>query len=332
MDFVSRQKGLRLKRFESPKPLLSNLELCNAYHTVLGRGESLAQYLGENLFCNFLEEKFSNILRSSPHPPKLEYKERADGLGWVGLIRHLDPDQLQKNGDGIYRCNVQGHTVEASESVYQMLKSGFLQQFIGGDIQKEREITELSIAEASKWYDFALQAVESFGNLLQELDKRSDALHATSGDIPFGRPFTTAEPSTTQGPTPQWAWCSYNCCKDIVNDICPQGRPRTPPQANQSLARRSWSQSPQTDQTSGTCSHTDLNIAEQLCTTITSETNSHHWCPEEEKDISDQLDHIQVSNSRSRGATGYKRKRSRAKRRRMAQLAAATQNLTLARM
>ncbi|KAE8371271.1 hypothetical protein BDV26DRAFT_276445 [Aspergillus bertholletiae] len=162
MDFVNRQRDLRLKRFESPTVLLATLELCNSYLTVLARGESLAQYLGANLFCNFLEEKFSALLSPNPSFSNQGIEERTKGFGWLNIIRHLDVSQLEDNGDGIYRCSIQGNIVEVSEVGYQMLKSGILQQFIEpwlikGDIQKELEANEQTIAEASKWYAFALK-------------------------------------------------------------------------------------------------------------------------------------------------------------------------------
>jgi hypothetical protein len=163
MDFVNRQRGLRLKPFESPTVLLATVELCNSYLAVLARGDSLAQYLGVNLFCNFLEEKFSALL--SPNPAfsnQQGIEEQTKGFKWLSLIPQLDLSRLEDNGDGIYRCSIQGNIVEVSEIGYQMLKSGILQQFIepwiiAGDIHKELEANEQTIAEASKWYGFALK-------------------------------------------------------------------------------------------------------------------------------------------------------------------------------
>ncbi|KOC13274.1 hypothetical protein AFLA70_368g000511 [Aspergillus flavus AF70] len=162
MDFISCQDGLRLKRFSSPNLLLSSLELCNAYLTVLSRGESLTYYLGEQQSSIFLEERFRTLFCTNPPLLSPWYNQRTNILAWIGLLRHLDPKQLQIDADGICRCRIQEHTIEVSESAYHMLKSGILQEFIQrwplwGDPQKEIEITEQSIAEASKWHGFALQ-------------------------------------------------------------------------------------------------------------------------------------------------------------------------------
>ncbi|QMW37010.1 hypothetical protein G4B11_000246, partial [Aspergillus flavus] len=301
MDFISCQDGLRLKRFSSPNLLLSSLELCNAYLTVLSRGESLTYYLGEQQSSIFLEERFRTLFCTNPPLLSPWYNQRTNILAWIGLLRHLDPKQLQIDADGICRCRIQEHTIELSESAYHMLKSGILQEFIQrwplwGDPQKEIEITEQSIAEASKWHGFALQAVESFGSLLQELHKNSNTLRAALGGPLAGLP-TAGEPSTTQGPPIQGTQGSYDGMV-INDDIFLQGRPATPPQVNQGLAERSCSQIPQTD----------LDVAEQPCATISFGENSRHCCLKEEKGLSDQLEHIQVADPQPREQTGHKKR------------------------
>ncbi|BAE66141.1 unnamed protein product [Aspergillus oryzae RIB40] len=99
MDFLSRQKGLCLKRLHAPKALLSNVGLCNDYLTVLRRGESLAQYLGERLFINYMEERLNNLLNSPDHPISIHDSEgRTKHVRWAYLLRHLEPDQFEEEG------------------------------------------------------------------------------------------------------------------------------------------------------------------------------------------------------------------------------------------
>lgn len=159
MDFLSRQKGLCLKRLHAPKALLSNVGLCNDYLTVLRRGESLAQYLGERLFINYMEERLNNLLNSPDHPISIHDSEgRTKHVRWAYLLRHLEPDQFEEEGGGVYRYSVWGHTVKLPEYTYQMIRCGILQQFLEPwpileDVQKELDTTDQTFAAALHWYD-----------------------------------------------------------------------------------------------------------------------------------------------------------------------------------
>ncbi|KAB8240423.1 hypothetical protein BDV35DRAFT_398649 [Aspergillus flavus] len=184
MDFLSRQKGLCLKRLHAPKALLSNVGLCNDYLTVLRRGESLAQYLGERLFINYMEERLNNLLNSPDHPISIHDSEgRTKHVRWAYLLRHLEPDQFEEEGGGVYRYSVWGHTVKLPEYTHQMIRCGILQQFLEPwpileDVQKELDTTDQTFAAALHWYDELSQARERFGTLLHELRKRRDILRS----------------------------------------------------------------------------------------------------------------------------------------------------------
>ncbi|KAE8396873.1 hypothetical protein BDV37DRAFT_289907 [Aspergillus pseudonomiae] len=208
MDFLSRQKGLCLKRLHAPKALLSNIGLCNDYLTVLRRGESLAQYLGEKLFINYMEERLNNLLNSSDHPISIHDSEgRAKHVRWAYLLRHLEADQFEEEDGGIYRYSVSGHTIKLPEYTYQMIRCGILQQFLEPwpileDVQKELDTTDQTFVTALHWYDELSQARERFGTLLHELHKRRDILRSvlrvTAVDRPSKRFLAAAELSNAK--------------------------------------------------------------------------------------------------------------------------------------
>lgn len=163
LNFLARQKNVRLRHLEVSEPPLSSLELSATYLVVLGRGESLARYLGVPLLSDFVEEKF-NKLFSTCSPPLAE-TDNAQGsniLSWVDVIREFDYERVEYTDDGTYRFPIQGLLVQISETDYAMIQSGILQKLLNPwpdprDVQEELETVELAIAEVSEWNQYASQ-------------------------------------------------------------------------------------------------------------------------------------------------------------------------------
>ncbi|OJJ83547.1 uncharacterized protein ASPGLDRAFT_58638 [Aspergillus glaucus CBS 516.65] len=163
LNFLARQKNVHLRHLEVSEPPLSRLELWATYLVVLGRGESLARYLGVPLLSDFVEEKF-NKLFSTCSPPLAE-TDNAQGsnmLSWVDVIREFESDQVEYTDDGTCRFPIQGLLVQISETDYTIMQSGILQKLLNlwpdpRDVQEELETVELAIAEVSEWNQYALQ-------------------------------------------------------------------------------------------------------------------------------------------------------------------------------
>ena len=99
--------------------------------------------------------------------------------------------------------------------------------------------------------------------MLQELHGKSDALRATSGDIPFARPPT----STSLQPSKILQHIGISAAITAVRSLIMTYVHNKdvyipPPQVKQDSYKRSWPQSPQTDKRSGLYSDINLNIAE----------------------------------------------------------------------
>lgn len=136
-------------------------------------------------------------------------------------------------------------------------------------------------------------AVESFGNLLQDLHGKSVALRATLGDIPFARPPTTTslQPSTILHH--RGVGAAITAARTLIMTYVHYRDVHIPPpQVKQDSYRMSWPRSPQTDKRSGLCADINLNIAEQLCATMILMTKFSPLVPVGKKELSDLSDHM----------------------------------------
>lgn len=163
LNFLARQENVHLRHLEVSEPPLSSLELSATYLVVLGRGESLARYLGAPLLSDFVEEKFNKVF-STCSPPLAE-TDKAQGskmLSWVDVIHEFNHDQVEYTDDGTYRFPIQGLLVQISETDYAIIQSGILQKLLSPwpdprDVQEELETVELAVAKVSGWNQYALQ-------------------------------------------------------------------------------------------------------------------------------------------------------------------------------
>lgn len=163
LNFLARQKNVHLRHLGVSEPPLSSLELPVIYLVVLGRGESLARYLGVSLLNDFVEEKFNKLFSTcSPPLAETDNAQGSDILSWVDVIRKFNYDQAEYTDDGTYRFPVQGLLVQISEADYAIIQSGILHKLHNPwpdsrDAQEELETVELAIAEVSEWNQYALR-------------------------------------------------------------------------------------------------------------------------------------------------------------------------------